>query len=86
MATAEKHTLVTITITITDADGNTTTKENSIPGGPTEVPTLKRELGVAEVDSLWFVKDGKKKLLADHEKHSVKENDHFEVISKGGVS
>jgi hypothetical protein len=86
MATAEKHKLVTVTVTITDADGNTTTEEKSIPGGPTEVPTLKQELGVAAEDSLWFVKHGKKKLLVDHESHNVKADDHFEVVSKGGVS
>ena len=86
MATAEKHQLVTVTVTITDADGNTTTKELSIPGRPTDVPALKHELGIADEDSLWFVKAGKKKLLADHEKHNVKEHDHFEVVSKGGVS
>jgi hypothetical protein len=87
MAAAEKHDRpVEVTITITDADGNTTTEEKTIPDGPTSVPTLKQELGVADADSLFIVKDGKKKLLPDHEKHNVKAGDHYEVVSKGGVS
>jgi hypothetical protein len=87
MATTEKHTkLVQVTVTITDASGTTTTQEKEIPSGPTDVPVLKMELGVAEADSLFFVREKKKQLLADHEQHNVKEGDHFEVVSKGGVS
>lgn len=78
--------LVTVTLTITDDQGNTTTIEREIAEGPTPVPTLKEELGVSAADSLFIVKHGKPKMLADHEKHNVKEGDHFEVVSKGGVS
>jgi len=45
------------------------------------------ELGIAAGDALWVVeKSGKKKALADHETHNVKEGDHFEALVKGGVS
>jgi hypothetical protein len=88
MATAEnKHDeLVEVTLTITDPDGNTTTTETEIREGPTAVPTLKQELGVDDADSLFIVKDGKKKLMPDHEEHNVKAGDHYEVVGKGGVS
>lgn len=78
--------LVEVTITITDPDGGSTTAEKAIPNGHTPVPTLKQELGVAVADSLFIVKDGKKKLLPDHEEHNVKAGDHYEVVGKGGVS
>jgi hypothetical protein len=84
--TEQHHELVEVTITITDADGNTSTQTKEIPEGATEVATLKQELGVAEADSLFLLKDGKRRLLADHTKHNVKADDHFEVIGKGGVS
>ena len=86
MTTDTKHRLVEVTITITDADANTKTEQKTIPEGPTPVPTLKQELGVDAADSLFIVKNKKRKLLADHEKHNVKARDHYEVISKGGVS
>lgn len=79
--------LVEVTLTVTDESGNTTTTGKEIPEGETPVPTLKQELGVAETDSLFLLKkDGKRKLLADHEHHNVKEGDSFEVVGKGGVS
>jgi hypothetical protein len=86
---AEKHLhheVVEVTLTITDTDGNTTTQTKAIPDGPTPVPRLKQELGVSETDSLFLVKNGKPKMLADHETHNVKEGDQYEVVSKGGVS
>jgi hypothetical protein len=87
VTTTEKHhELVEVTITITDAQGNTSTHTKEIPEGSTDVITLKQQLGVAAADSLFVVKDGKRKLLADHTKHNVKEDEHFEVIGKGGVS
>jgi hypothetical protein len=86
-ATAGEHgEHVEVTTTITDPDGGSTTAEKTIPGGPTPVPTVKQELGVAEADSLFIAKDGKKKLLPDHEEHNVKAGDHYEVVGKGGVS
>lgn len=94
MATAEDHQEhekhgepVEVKLTITDDQGNSTTSEKEIPSGPTEVTALKQELGVPETESLFLVREGKKpKLLADHEKHNVKEGDHFEVVGKGGAS
>ena len=79
--------LVEVTLTVTGPDGNTTTTEKEIPAGETPVLTLKQELGVPATESLFLVnKDGKRKLLADHEHHNVKAGDHFEVVGKGGVS
>jgi hypothetical protein len=84
--TEQHHELVAVTIAITDTNGNTVTTTKEIPKGPTEVTALKQELGVAEADSLFIVKEGKRKLLADHTKHNVKDDDHYEVVGKGGVS
>lgn len=89
MAVAEqKSDLVTVTEGLTDEEtGATETRTLEIAGGPTKVPVLKEELGIASTDGLWVVeKNGKKKPLADHETHNVKEGDHFEAIVKGGVS
>ncbi len=48
---------------------------------------LKTELGVPEDASLWVIrKDGKKKPLANHEKHDVKEGDRYQTVIPGGVS
>lgn len=77
---------VTVTITIDDPEGGPTIEERSIPSGPTPVPTLKEELGVPAEESLFLVRHGKRKLLADHEHHNVKAGDHFEYVGKGGVS
>jgi hypothetical protein len=86
--TAEKkQETVTVTLGITTDDGQTQTLTKSIPGGAMNVPTLKEELGVPADSSLWVVeKDGKKKVLANHESHNVKEGDHYEALVKGGIS
>jgi hypothetical protein len=89
MAVAEKKSnLVTVTEGLTNEDtGATETRMLEIEGGPTEVPTLKAELGIQAADALWVIaKNGKKKALADHETHNVKEGDHYEALVKGGVS
>ncbi|MGH2738910.1 MAG: hypothetical protein ACRDH6_00250 [Actinomycetota bacterium] len=79
--------LVTVTLTLTDAEGNTQTDEKAIPGGPTKVSHLKSELGVPTESALWVIqKSGKKKQLADHETHNVKEGDRYEALVRGGVS
>jgi hypothetical protein len=87
-ASASAHNpLVTVVLTIDEEDGTTRNENKSIPSGPTKVPDLKTELGVAEVDELWVIEaSGKRKQLADHETHDVKEGDHYEDIVKGGVS
>jgi hypothetical protein len=84
----ERHTeLVTVTLGLTTDNGQSTTESKSVPGGATKVPTLKEELGVPAASALWLIdKHGKKKALADHESHHVKEGDHFEALAKGGVS
>ena len=82
-----QHELVAVTLTITDEAGNSTITEKEILEGPTPVPQLKQELGVPETESLFLIREGKRpKLLADHEKHNVKQGDHYEVVSKGGAS
>jgi hypothetical protein len=84
---ATRHKLVMVTLTLTDDTGHSTTEEKSIEGGPTEVLELKAELGVAADIALWVVqKNGKKKQLGDHEKHNVKDGDHYEALVRGGVS
>lgn len=86
-STVEKPTeQVTVTITIDDPEGGSTTEDRSIPSGSTPVSTLKQELGVPAEESLFLVRDGKRKLLADHEHHNVRAGDHFEYVGKGGVS
>jgi streptogramin lyase len=86
-AAAKKKELVTVTIGVTDPNtGDSQTVEATIPGGPTPVPELKATLQIAPDSSLWVIKNGRKKVLADHEKHNVKAGDHFEAISKGGIS
>lgn len=83
----KKPTLVKVTLGVTGDDGSSNSQERAIPGGKTEVPVLKQELELPAACSLWFVpKNGKKKMLADHEHHNVKEGDHFEALVKGGVS
>jgi hypothetical protein len=89
MAVAEhKNQLVSVTEGLTNEEtGATETRTLEIPSGATKVPELKTELGIAATDALWVVeKGGKKKALADHESHNVKEGDHFEALVKGGVS
>lgn len=83
----KKPKLVTVTLGVTGSGGSSTSQEKSIPKGKTEVPVLKQELELPAACSLWFVpKNGKRKMLADHEHHNVKEGDHFEALVKGGVS
>jgi hypothetical protein len=89
MAVAEqKHQLVEVTVGVTDEEtGDTQTNTLEIPSGPTPVPQLKNKLGIAGASALWVVeKNGKKKVLSDHQQHNVKEGDHYEAIVKGGVS
>ena len=84
---AHHHKLVEVFLELTDEDGNTETKTLEIPRGETQVTTLKTELGVPEDASLWVIrKDGKKKPLANHEKHDVKEGDRYQTVIPGGVS
>jgi hypothetical protein len=85
---APKHEQVAVTLGVTNEDdGTTQTLELSIPGGPTPVPELKAELGIADASALWVVqKNGHRKALADHQTHNVKEGDHYEALVKGGVS
>jgi hypothetical protein len=86
-AEAKKAGVVTVTMGVTDPEtGESQTVEATIAGGPTPVPDLKAALQIAPDSSVWVVKNGKKKPLADHEQHNVKTGDHFEAISKGGVS
>jgi len=83
----KKPKLVKVTIGVTDGDGNNQSLEKKIPAGKTEVPILKNELELPAASSLWFVpKNGKRKVLADHEHHTVKADDHFEAVVKGGIS
>lgn len=78
---------VTVTLGITDDQGNSQTVEKTIDAGPTKVTLLKAELGVPEDSSLWAIgRDGRKRVLADHETYDVREGDHFEALVKGGVS
>jgi len=83
-----KHEQVTVTLGVTNEDdGTTQTIERTIVGGPTRVPALKEELGIADASALWVVeKNGQKKALADHQTHNVKEGDHYEALARGGVS
>jgi hypothetical protein len=86
-AAAKKEATVTVSMGVTDPEtGESQTVEATIPGGPTPVPELKTELQIAADASLWVVKNGKPKQLVDHERYNVKAGDHFEAISKGGVS
>ena len=80
---AEVH----VSLTITDENGATQVVEEDVDGGPTPVTTLKSELGVPVEGALWVVdRNGKKKQLADHEKHNVKDGDRYEALVRGGVS
>jgi hypothetical protein len=86
-ATKKPHKLVKVTLVTTDETGESKSEEKEIPKGETEVSLLKEELGVAPELALWVVrKNGKRRQLADHEKHDVKAEDRFEVIVRGGVS
>jgi hypothetical protein len=83
----ERRHLVEVALEITTEDGDTQTVAKTIESGTTEVTVLKTELGVPEEASLWVIrKDGKKKQLANHEKHDVKEGDRYQTIIPGGVS
>jgi len=83
---ADRH-VVEVTVEITAEDGETQTVTKEIESGPTEVTTLKAELGVAEELSLWVIrKNGTKKLLSGHEKHDVRKGDRYQTIIPGGVS
>lgn len=86
-AAEKKQKTVTVTLGITTEDGQTQKLTKTIEGGATKVPTLKEELGVPADSSLWVIaKNGKRKVLADHESHNVKEGDHYEALIKGGIS
>jgi sulfur carrier protein ThiS len=86
-ATKKPHKLVKVTLITADETGETKSEEKEIPKGETEVSLLKEELGVAPELALWVVrKNGKRRQLADHEKHNVEAGDRFEVIVRGGVS
>jgi hypothetical protein len=82
------HGSVNVTVFLTNEQtGETETTELEVPGGPTPVTQLKEELGIDPASSLWVIdKHGKKKPLADHEHHNVKEGDRYEGIARGGVS
>ena len=83
----EKRHLVEVTLEITTEEGETQIVAKTIESGSTEVAVLKTELGVPEDASLWVIrKDGKKKPLANHEKHDVKEGDRYQTVIPGGVS
>lgn len=78
---------VEVMLEITTEEGETQTITKTIESGSTEVAVLKTELGVPEDASLWVIrKDGKKKPLANHEKHDVKEGDRYQTVIPGGVS
>jgi hypothetical protein len=85
---APKHEQVTVTLGATNEDDGTIQNvQVMIPGGPTRVPDLKAELQIAGASALWVVeKNGRKKALADHQTHNVKEGDHYEALVKGGIS
>ena len=87
-ATADSRSkLVTITLTLTGDNGESVTETKTVQGGPTDVVELKDKLGIASDSALWVVqRNGKKKQLADHEKHNVKDGDHYEALVRGGVS
>jgi hypothetical protein len=78
---------VEVSLTVTDENGVTQVENKTIDGGPTPVSELKTELGVPVESALWVVqRSGKKKQLADHETHNVKDGDRFEALVRGGVS
>lgn len=85
--TSAHKTDVHVSLTVTDENGATQVEDKTIDGGPTPVPELKSELGVPAESALWVVqKNGKKKQLADHQTHNVKEGDRYEALVRGGVS
>jgi hypothetical protein len=78
---------VQVTLEVTNEAGENQTSTFTIQSGPTKVTALKSELGIAEEATLWVIqKDGKKKLLADHETHHVKQGDRYQALVRGGVS
>lgn len=82
-----QESLVSVTLTLTDPDGNTQTETKALPGGATDVTTLKAELGVPAESALWVIeKSGKKRQLGDHERDNVKQGDRFEALVRGGIS
>jgi hypothetical protein len=58
----------------------------SIPAGPTSVPTLKTELGVAATSVLYLKHGNERRVLGDGETIDVKSGMHFEAVEGGGVS
>lgn len=81
------HNPVQVTLEVTNEAGETETSTFTIKSGPTKVTALKSELGIAEEATLWVIqKNGKKKLLADHETHDVKRGDRYQALVRGGVS
>src|SRR5262249_36365615 len=84
---AAKGHLVDVTLESTNEEGQTSVQTLSIPGGPTKVEVLMRELGVADALSLWLIrKNGKPKPLAPHETTDVKKDDRYQALVPGGVS
>jgi uncharacterized protein YabN with tetrapyrrole methylase and pyrophosphatase domain len=79
---------VSVSVFLTNENtGETETRGVEILGGPTIVTELKERLGIDPASSLWVIdKHNKKKQLADHERHNVKEGDRYEGIARGGVS
>jgi hypothetical protein len=81
------HHLVEVFLEVTNEEGASASTTLELPRGETAVETLEAELGIADAEQLWVIKkDGKRKLLASHEKHDVKEGDRFQALVKGGVS
>jgi hypothetical protein len=62
------------------------TVPKTIPAGPTSVPTLKQELGVAATDVLYLRHGREKRVLGDGETVDVENGMHFEAVEGGGVS
>ncbi len=78
---------VQVTLEVTNEAGENQTSTFTIQSGPTKVTALKKELDIADEATLWVIeKNGKKKLLADHETHDVKEGDRYQALVRGGVS
>ena len=84
---AAKHDQVTVVLMLSDEQGNSQEQSFTLDSGPIKVSGLKALLGVPAESSLWVIqKNGKRKQLADHQNHNVKEGDRFEALVKGGIS
>jgi hypothetical protein len=62
------------------------TVEKTVSAGPTSIPELKNELGVAATDVLYLRHGNDKRVLGDGETLDVKNGMHFEAVEGGGVS